>query len=90
MRRKTKLSAAVCRGLIEATVEPSVAATVFGHFPRQYAAASLKRGVDLEGLPLPLRDFPRQYAAASLKRCCTISHNRTMHCTFRGSMPRPH
>ena len=62
----TRISAALCRGLIEAQGGGSSSWRLVGGFPRLYAAASLKldRG---RGVPGDEAGFPRLYAAASLK-----------------------
>ena len=61
-----KFSAALCRGLIEASARRE-SSTPGRRFPRLYAAASLKRQ-ELLQVGLKLRQgFPRLYAAASLK-----------------------
>ena len=59
-------SAALCRGLIEASCVPVTWIQATPGFPRLYAAASLKQ---VASRPASLRPvgFPRLYAAASLK-----------------------
>ena len=65
--RLQALSAALCRGLIEAVAEEAVYREVDLCFPRLYAAASLKRATESLTLPGQILCFPRLYAAASLK-----------------------
>ena len=60
-------SAALCRGLIEATVPSRTPKRPPACFPRLYAAASLKRQLHGTVLRQPAGGFPRLYAAASLK-----------------------
>ena len=60
-------SAALCRGLIEATSPPTPEHDALRRIPRLYAAASLKLPADVAPLLHHLR-IPRLYAAASLKR----------------------
>ena len=60
-------SAALCRGLIEASTGRTTGPAAAPRFPRLYVAASLKR------LPVPFvsvrpHSFPRLYVAASLKQ----------------------
>ena len=66
MAGRLTFSAALCRGLIEATVRRRAAGSGGGSFPRLYAAASLKLQLVDEAGGATNR-FPRLYAAASLK-----------------------
>ena len=59
-------SAALCRGLIEASTARSPPTPPSGRFPRLYVAASLKRALVVTGAEVVQR-FPRLYVAASLK-----------------------
>ena len=61
-------SAALCRGLIEASCATSSPASRTAGFPRLYAAASLKQSHRKKHIALVMHGFPRLYAAASLKR----------------------
>ena len=66
--RITRFSAALCRGLIEASGRARPGRWRISGFPRLYAAASLKlRSVVPSGSDVHA-GFPRLYAAASLKR----------------------
>ena len=65
-------SAALCRGLIEATVAHCPATMWHMGFPRLYAAASLKLVADTADYDEMIRSFPRLYAAASLKRVLVV------------------
>ena len=90
MHFATRFSAALCRGLIEASRPGSGGCVSGAGFPRLYAAASLKRQ--------PLDDlhahahvgFPRLYAAASLKLHPRRDDRIRHELVFRGFMPRPH
>ena len=61
-----RVSAALCRGLIEARLVFVSQYPLKFEFPRLYAAASLKRSLVDVDIPLG-KQFPRLYAAASLK-----------------------
>ena len=62
-----RFSAALCRGLIEATCAGAPSISHQTCFPRLYVAASLKLAGQ-DGLGVPRADgFPRLYVAASLK-----------------------
>ena len=67
-RARQRFSAALCRGLIEATPADQTRPLSANGFPRLYAAASLKLRVVVAGEPPGACGFPRLYAAASLKR----------------------
>ena len=60
-------SAALCRGLIEATAARGLSSRRGTSFPRLYAAASLKHMGLTRDATLARVCFPRLYAAASLK-----------------------
>ena len=90
MRDMATFSAALCRGLIEASTGANGRCDSGSGFPRLYAAASLKHGVAAM-VPVP-RDlgFPRLYAAASLKPRGDARDLGDGARVFRGFMPRPH
>ena len=65
-RPPVEISAALCRGLIEAAATAASSDSANGGFPRLYAAASLKHARAERVVRCGAR-FPRLYAAASLK-----------------------
>ena len=67
MRSLSSFSAALCRGLIEASLGSRASADSVACFPRLYAAASLKRSARETIVDATAKRFPRLYAAASLK-----------------------
>ena len=85
----SRLSAALCRGLIEALRLPEPALHGVLGFPRLYAAASLKPLGPVRGEGVQDR-FPRLYAAASLKQRRARPPGARARPAFRGFMPRPH
>ena len=79
MHFAARFSAALCRGLIEATTAAVAAVRSWRGFPRLYAAASLKRAIAAGRVRIRRQGFPRLYAAASLKRlqCCPAEEGRS-------------
>ena len=70
--RNPLFSAALCRGLIEATTRRSPSPRRSRRFPRLYVAASLKHTAPFVEIPRAL-GFPRLYVAASLKHCSSVA-----------------
>ena len=85
----SSFSAALCRGLIEASdgAPPTTS-------DRQFSAALCRGLIEASAMPAALTAagacFPRLYAAASLKRAQGLKRLDVLRHVFRGSMPRPH
>ena len=82
------ISAALCRGLIEARCVDNCDERCFTRFPRLYAAASLKRR--REGGLAPLKSISAALCRGLIEAPNARSDDPTGATDFRGFMPRPH
>ena len=82
-------SAALCRGLIEASRSPRASSHEWRGFPRLYAAASLKQGGQPWGVCVQWA-FSAALCRGLIEADVGFVWWHQRHDVFRGSMPRPH
>ena len=89
-RRIAGFSAALCRGLIEATGSHADSIRAKLPFSAALCRGLIEAGAPGRGSPRRACGFPRLYAAASLKPRTVVRRLSPAQAVFRGFMPRPH